>query len=113
MNPFSELAKSKAFWTMIFTSLISFLVSIVPALDTVQSQLLEVFLVVGSVLVGGFSVEAAAAAHGTAQAQAYIAQSQLVTSQTAHAAQLASRADTGKAQSAQPQAYEYKGTTER
>lgn len=82
MNPFSELAKSKAFWTMILTSVISFLVSIVPALDTVQSQLLEVFLVVGSVLVGGFSVEAAAVAHGEAQAQAYIAQSQLVTSQT-------------------------------
>lgn len=82
MNPFEGLAKSKALWSMVLTALISFLVSIVPALDTVQSQLLQVFLVLGSVLVGGFSVEAAAAVHGEAQAQAYIAQSQLVTSQT-------------------------------
>lgn len=74
MNPFSELVKSKALWTMLLTAAISFLVSIVPALDAVRAQLLEVFLVLGSVLVGGFSLEAAAAAHGEAQVKAFNAQ---------------------------------------
>lgn len=76
MNPFSELVKSKAFWTMILTAAISFLVTIIPSLDGVRNQLLEVFLVLGSVLVGGFSVEAAAAAHGEAQVKAFNAQAQ-------------------------------------
>lgn len=81
-NPFEALLKSKQLWTMALTALVSFLVSIVPALDAVRNELLTVFLVLGSIAVGGYGIEAAAAAHGTAQAQAYIAQSQLVTSQT-------------------------------
>ena len=83
MNPFSELVKSKALWSMVLTAVISFLVSIVPALDTVQSQLLEVLLVLGSVLVGGFSVEAAAVAHGEAQVKAFNAQAQSAQAATA------------------------------
>lgn len=74
MNPFEGLFKSKAFWSMVLTALISFLVTLVPALDTVRTQLLEIFLVLGSVLVGGFSVEAAAAAHGEAQVKAMFVQ---------------------------------------
>lgn len=82
-NPFEGLLKSKGLWTMLFTALVSFLISIVPQLDSVRSELLMVFLVIGSVLVGGYAVEDAAVAHGQAQAQAYIAQSQLVSAQTA------------------------------
>lgn len=82
-NPISALLKSKGFWTMLLTALVSFLVSLVPQFDAVRNELLTVFLVIGSVLVGGYAVEDAAVAHGQAQAQAYIAQSQLVSAQMA------------------------------
>lgn len=89
MNPFEDLFKSKRFWTMVLTSLVSFVVSIVPALENVRGELLTVFLVIGGILVGGYSLEDAAIAFGEAQVQAYAAKSQLVTAQTAQSAQAA------------------------
>lgn len=76
-NPFAALVKSKQFWTMILTALISFLVSIVPQLETVRNELLTVLLVIGSVVVGGYSAVDAAAAHGEAQVKAVFVQSAL------------------------------------
>jgi phosphosulfolactate phosphohydrolase-like enzyme len=88
-NPFAALIKSKRFWTMILTAAISFLVSIVPALEAVRNELLTVFLVIGSVVVGGYSLEDAAIAYGEAQVKSAVVQSALstgVSSQTAQAA---------------------------
>lgn len=87
MNPFEDLFKSKRFWTMVLTSLVSFVVSIVPQLENVRGELLTVFLVIGGILVGGYSLEDAAIAFGDAQVKAYAAKSQLVTAQTAQSAQ--------------------------
>lgn len=74
-NPFSALFHSKRFWTMVLTSLVSFIVSIVPQLSEVRNELLTVFLVIGGVLVGGYSLEDAATAYGVARSQTVDAQS--------------------------------------
>jgi hypothetical protein len=83
MDVFKELLKSKQLWVMLITAVVTWLVSIVPALDAVRSQLQDVFLVLGAILVGGYSVADTAKEYGEAQVKAYTAKSQLVSAQNA------------------------------
>lgn len=83
MEVFTDLLKSKQLWTMVITAVVTWFVSVVPAFDAVRSQLQDVFLLLGAILVGGYSVEAAAVKHGEAQAQAFMAQSRAQSAQSA------------------------------
>jgi hypothetical protein len=90
MQVFVDLLKSKALWTMVITAVVSWLVSVLPGLDAVRAQLFDVLLWLGALVVGGFSAEAAAAAHGDAQVRAFVAQAQAAQS-VAQAAKPAER----------------------